>query len=112
MVILLGLLNANVISAAKNYNFPPAQKNDLNTPPSANENAILRLEVELRDKHLPAKKQGKNKAKVDLNVPIVDIAMEKVRILLILKLLRGGQMRFIVMRFSFMNAKYLQFSFH
>lgn len=75
---LLGILNANVISAAKNYNLPTVQKNDLNIPPSENENAILRMEVELRDKHQPAKKQGRNKAKGDLNVANIDIAMEKV----------------------------------
>jgi hypothetical protein len=72
----IGLLSANIISAAKNYNLPAIHKNNLNGPPPADENAILRLEVELRDKHVPAKKQGKNK--VDLNVPNVDICMEKV----------------------------------
>jgi hypothetical protein len=77
----LGLSSANIIAAAKNYNLPPAQKNDLNIS-SAEENAIVRMEVELRDKHQPAKKQGKNKAKVDLNVPNVDICMEKVSVLL------------------------------
>lgn len=83
---LVGALNANVIAAAKNYNFPAVQKNDLNAP--VDENAILRMEVELRDKHQPAKKQGKNKAKqfgaMDLNVgsvQSVDVSMEKVRFL-------------------------------
>jgi hypothetical protein len=73
-------VNANVISAAKNYNLPAVQKNDLNIPsPSSDENAILRMEIELRDKHIPAKKQAKNKAKqMDLNVHNVDVAMEKV----------------------------------
>lgn len=74
-----GILNANVIAAAKNYNLPAVRKNDLNIPPPANdENAILRMEVELRDKHQPAKKQGKNKVRLDLNVPNVDVPMEKV----------------------------------
>lgn len=74
----VGLVSANIISAAKNYNLPPVHKNDLNVSPPTDENAILKLEVELRDKHVPAKKQWKNKAKVDLNVPNVYICMEKV----------------------------------
>lgn len=84
-----GIANANVIAAAKNYNFPAAavRKNDLNIPPPAVDgNAILRMEVELRDKHQAPKKQGKNKAKqfkaMDLNVENanvnVDVSMEKV----------------------------------
>jgi ABC-type molybdate transport system ATPase subunit len=74
----IGILNANVIAAAKNYNLPAAvRKNDLNiSQQPAEENAILRMEVELRDKHLPAKKQVKNKAR-DQNVS-VDVSMEKV----------------------------------
>lgn len=75
---LLGILNTNVIAAAKNYNLPVVQKNDLNVPSPTDENAILRMEVELRDKHQPAKKQGRNKARLDLNVPNVDVPMEKV----------------------------------
>jgi hypothetical protein len=69
------------------------RKNDLNIqqPPNGNTNAILRAEVELRDKNLPAKKRGKNKGKqfgttMDLNVGgnianNVDVPMEKVRLL-------------------------------
>lgn len=60
------------------------QKNDLNSPPPPDENAILRLEVELRDKHQP-KKHGRNKQKqfaaMDLNVGsvnAVEVSMEKV----------------------------------
>lgn len=76
-----GVLNANVISAAKNYNLPAVRKNDLNIPPH-DENAILKLEVELRDKNVPAKKYGKNKAAMNLNVAGADlreVCMEKVR---------------------------------
>jgi hypothetical protein len=52
--------------------------------PDDNPNAILRMEVELRDKNQPAKKRGKHKGKqfaMDLNVGSksgVDIPMEKV----------------------------------
>lgn len=75
-----------MIAAAKNYNLPALRKNDLNIPPLADGNAILRMEVELRDKHQPQKKQGKAKAKqfeaMDLNVGNavnrVDVSMEKV----------------------------------
>jgi hypothetical protein len=83
-----GALNANVIAAAKNYNLPAVRKNDLNAGPAApeNENAILRMEVELRDKHQKPRKAGKQKAKqfaaMDLNVGTghgVDVSMEKVR---------------------------------
>lgn len=85
---LLGTINANVITAAKNYNLPAVRKNDLNIPQSSDGNAILRMEVELRDKHQPPKKQGKGKAKqfgaMDLNVGnavnSVDVSMEKVNI--------------------------------
>lgn len=73
-----GLLNANVIAAAKNYNFPAVRKNDLNIPPPADGNAILRMEIELRDKNVPAKKKGKAKGAMDLNVHSVDVSMEKV----------------------------------
>lgn len=76
----LGVLNANVISAAKNYNLPAVRKNDLNIPPD--ENAILKLEVELRDKNVPAKKYGKNKAAMNVNVAganLREVCMEKVR---------------------------------
>lgn len=80
-----GILNANVIAAAKNYNLPAVRKNDLNIPPPTDQNAILRMEIELRDKHQPVKKHGRNKAKqfeaTDLsaqNVPSVDVSMEKV----------------------------------
>ena len=83
----LGTVNANVITAAKNYNFPAVRKNDLNIPP-VDGNAILRMEVELRDKHQQQKKQGKAKAKqfeaMTLNVGdavnSVDVSMEKVHI--------------------------------
>lgn len=77
----LGVSNANVISAAKNYNLPAVRKNDLNIPPH-DENAILKLEVELRDKNVPAKKYGKNKAAMNVNVAGADlreVCMEKVR---------------------------------
>ena len=64
-------------------NVPAVRKNDLNAPD--NTNAILRLEVELRDKNQPLKKNAKNKAKQVLNknlnfdnIPNVDIPMEKV----------------------------------
>lgn len=64
-------------------NAPAVRKNDLNAPDNAN--AILRLEVELRDKNQPLKKNAKNKAKQVLNknlnfdnIPNVDIPMEKV----------------------------------
>lgn len=85
----LGIVNSNVIAAAKNYNLPGAavRKNDLNNiPPPLDGNAILRMEVELRDKHQVPKKQGKAKAKqaIDLNVGnsvnSVDVSMEKVHI--------------------------------
>jgi hypothetical protein len=83
-----GILNADIVSAAKNYNIPAMRKNDLNVAaPSRNDspNAILRMEVELRDKNQPAKKRGKNKGKqfaMDLNVGSssnVDLPMEKVK---------------------------------
>lgn len=82
-------VNADIISAAKNYNLPTMQKNDLNMPPTVindnNPNAILRMEVELRDKNQPLKKRIKNKAKqfkakdvnID-NVHVVDVPMEQV----------------------------------
>lgn len=75
-------MNANVISAAKNYNLPAVRKNDLNIPPH-DENAILKLEVELRDKNVPTKKYGKNKAAA-MNVNVAgadlrDVCLEKVR---------------------------------
>lgn len=59
------------------------RKNDLNIPPPADENAILRMEVELRDKHQPKKhgKGAKQFASMDLNVGSVspvDVSMEKV----------------------------------
>lgn len=73
----LGVSNANVISAAKNYNLPAVRKNDLNIPPH-DENAILKLEVELRDKNVPAKKYGKNKAAMNVN-DLREVCMEKVR---------------------------------
>lgn len=85
-----GSLHANVIAAAKSYNLPAVRKNDLNAvpppAPPADENAILRLEVELRDKHQKPKKPGKFKAKqfgaMDLNVGNAeggfDVSMEKV----------------------------------
>lgn len=81
-----GISNADIISAAKNYNFPAVRKNDLNiTSPDDNPNAILKMEVELRDKNQPAKKRGKNKGKqfnaMDMNVvsgSSVDLPMEKV----------------------------------
>ncbi|CAO1377115.1 unnamed protein product [Diamesa tonsa] len=64
-------------------NVPAVRKNDLNAPD--NTNAILRLEVELRDKNQPLKKNAKNKAKHVLNknlnvdnIPNVDIPMEKI----------------------------------
>lgn len=64
-------------------NAPAVRKNDLNAPD--NPNAILRLEVELRDKNQPLKKNAKNKAKQVLNknmnfdnIPNVHIPMEKV----------------------------------
>lgn len=79
-----GILNTNVIAAAKNYNLPAVRKNDLNIPPP-DENAILRTEIELRDKNQAGKKYGKNKAQqfaaMDLNVGnahSVDVSMEKV----------------------------------
>lgn len=82
----LGAVNANVIAAAKNYNLPAVRKNDLNIPPPADGNAILRMEVELRDKRQPPKKQGKAKAKQYEAMPLnvgeavnsVDVSMEKV----------------------------------
>lgn len=90
-----GILNANVIAAAKNYNLPAVRKNDLNIPPPADENAILRMEIELRDKNQPTKKHGRNKAKhfeaTDLsapNVQSVDVSMEKVRWCFLLTLRR------------------------
>lgn len=65
------------------HNVPAVRKNDLNAPD--NTNAILRLEVELRDKNQPLKKTAKNKAKHVLNknlnfdnIPNVDVPMEKV----------------------------------
>lgn len=83
-----GILNADIISAAKNYNIPALRKNDLNNipPPDDNPNAILKMEVELRDKN-QAKKRGRNKGKqfgvgMDLNVGNfrnVDVPMEKVK---------------------------------
>lgn len=73
------------------------RKNNLNIPPATDENAILRMEIELRDKHQPAKKQGKNKAKqfaaMDLNVgnvQSVDVSMEKVRIFWLVKLIANS----------------------
>lgn len=85
---ITGLLNANVIAAAKNYNLPAVPKPDLSIrPPVADENAILRMEIELRDKHQPAKKRNKVKqfAAMDLNVGnspnvVLDVCMEKVRV--------------------------------
>lgn len=77
-----------IVSAAKNYNMPAMRKNDLNAASSDdNPNAILRMEVELRDKNQPAKKRGRNKGKIggatmDLNVGSninVDVPMEKVK---------------------------------
>lgn len=83
---VIGITNADMITAAKNYNFPAARKNDLNvTSPADNPNAILKMEVELRDKNQAAKKRVKNKAKqftaMDMNVGAasgVDLPMEKV----------------------------------
>ncbi|KAG5682688.1 hypothetical protein PVAND_012023 [Polypedilum vanderplanki] len=82
-VLKAEIYNADIVSAAKNYNIPAMHKNDLNVP-DENPNAILRMEVELRDKNQPAKKRGKNKGKqfaMDLNVQSynnVDIPMEKI----------------------------------
>ena len=78
-----GIYNADIVSAAKNYNIPAARRNDLNAAsPDDNPNAILKMEVELRDKNQPAKRRAKNKTKaIDMNVGIdsnVDLPMEKV----------------------------------
>lgn len=57
-------------------------KHDLNIPPHSDENAILRMEVELRDKRQPPRKQGKKQAKptelMGGNVKIVEVCLEKV----------------------------------
>lgn len=74
------------MSAAKNYNIPALRKNDLNilTPADEHPSAIIKTEVELRNKNQPAKKRGKNKGNfADLNVisggvKNVDLPMEKV----------------------------------
>ena len=78
----VGIYSADIVSAAKNYNIPAARRNDLNAAsPDDNPNAILKMEVELRDKNQPAKKRAKNKTKaIDVNVDgnNVDLPMEKV----------------------------------
>lgn len=59
------------------------RKNDLNIPPDEN-NAILKVEVELRNKNEPPKKRGKIKPVMDtkiVNAKNVDIPMEKARII-------------------------------
>ncbi|KAL7031701.1 hypothetical protein ACKWTF_007105 [Chironomus riparius] len=79
-----GIYNADIVSAAKNYNIPAARRNDLNAAasPDDNPNAILKMEVELRDKNQPAKRRAKNKTKaIDMNVVSgsnVDLPMEKI----------------------------------
>ncbi|CAG9803583.1 unnamed protein product [Chironomus riparius] len=79
-----GIYNADIVSAAKNYNIPAARRNDLNAAasPDDNPNAILKMEVELRDKNQPAKRRAKNKTKAsDMNVVSgsnVDLPMEKI----------------------------------
>jgi len=75
------IYNADIVSAAKNYNIPAARRNDLNAADD-NPNAILKMEVELRDKNQPAKRRAKNKTKaIDMNVGSgsnFDLPMEKV----------------------------------
>lgn len=62
------------------------RKNDLNIPPDENANAILKMEVELRNKNEPPKKRG-GKLKPNVmdtkivNAKNVDIPMEKARII-------------------------------
>lgn len=70
------------MAAAKNYNIPALRKNDLNIPADISSTAIIKTEVELRNKNLPAKKRGKNKADLNVaNVKDVDVPMEKVQCL-------------------------------
>lgn len=79
--IIAGIVNAEMVSAAKNYNIPALRKADLNIPTEENANAVLKMEVELRNKNEPPKKRGKMKPNVMdtkiVNAKNVDIPMEK-----------------------------------
>lgn len=74
------MVNAEIVSAAKNYNIPALRKNDLNIPDDISSTAIIKTEVELRNKNQPAKKRAKNKADLNVvNIKNVDVPMEKVQ---------------------------------
>jgi hypothetical protein len=79
--LFIEISNAEIVSAAKNYNIPALQKNDLNIP----SNTFLKTEVELRNKNEPPKKRGKIKPNVMdtkiVNAKNVDVPMEKARII-------------------------------